>query len=238
MANSNKVNLKDKTKKLFAEFIAFIKKGNVLDMAIGVIMASSFGAIVTALSNILLSLCTWPLPGGISGLITILPAVNSSQKGPVGQFFTAEELTTKTIEYASISGATITAENDSFTGWQTNLLSQYTQHGQSYYSKQSAILNWGNLLNAIIAFLVIALILFSILKLVTTIIRKEKEFQAKIKQREYEAWAKKHPEEAKVIEEEKKRLEESKNIVKEKKEENILLLEQILDVIKKLKSTK
>lgn len=231
------IKLKEKTKKLFSDFIAFIKKGNVIDMAIGVIMASSFGAIVTALSNILLSLCTWPLPGGISGLITILPAVNDSQKGPVGQFFTSDELTSKTIEYAQISGANITPESDSFTGWQNNLLSQYTLHGQSYYSKQSAILNWGNLLNALITFLVIALILFSILKLVHTIVKHEKEFQEKIKKLEYERWAKKHPKEAKEIEEEKLRLEEKEKLGINKKEENTILLEQILDAINNLKKT-
>lgn len=38
-------------KKFFAEFKAFISRGNVLDMAIGVIVASAFGKITTALVN-------------------------------------------------------------------------------------------------------------------------------------------------------------------------------------------
>ncbi len=40
-----------KMKKFFAEFKAFISRGNVLDMAIGVIVANAFGKITTALIN-------------------------------------------------------------------------------------------------------------------------------------------------------------------------------------------
>ena len=38
-------------KKFFAEFKKFITRGNVMDMAVGVIVGSSFTAIVNALSN-------------------------------------------------------------------------------------------------------------------------------------------------------------------------------------------
>lgn len=38
-------------KKFFKEFGQFIKKGNIVDMAIGVIIGSAFSAIVTALTN-------------------------------------------------------------------------------------------------------------------------------------------------------------------------------------------
>ncbi len=41
-------------KKFFTEFKAFISRGNVLDMAIGVIIASAFGKITTTLVNNLL----------------------------------------------------------------------------------------------------------------------------------------------------------------------------------------
>ena len=66
-------------KKLFAEFKAFIAKGNVLDMAIGVIIATAFGKITTAVvGNILM-----PVIGAIFGgssledtlNITLRPAV-------------------------------------------------------------------------------------------------------------------------------------------------------------------
>ena len=81
-------------KKLFADFKAFISRGNVLDMAVGVVIGGAFGAIVTALVNILLSLCMWAVPGGIKGLITVLPAVNDAQKGieGIGQSFNAAQL--------------------------------------------------------------------------------------------------------------------------------------------------
>ena len=38
-------------KKFFAEFKAFISRGNIVDMAVGVIIGSAFSAIVTALTN-------------------------------------------------------------------------------------------------------------------------------------------------------------------------------------------
>ena len=38
-------------KKFFGEFKEFIKKGNVMDMAVGVVIGSAFGAIVTSLVN-------------------------------------------------------------------------------------------------------------------------------------------------------------------------------------------
>ena len=38
-------------KKFFAEFKEFISRGNVMDMAIGVIIASAFGKITTSLVN-------------------------------------------------------------------------------------------------------------------------------------------------------------------------------------------
>ena len=49
-------------KKFFAEFKKFITRGNVIDMAVGVIVGSSFTAIVNALSNnILKPIINWLL---------------------------------------------------------------------------------------------------------------------------------------------------------------------------------
>lgn len=65
-------------KKLFAEFKAFISKGNVIDLAVGMIIGSAFTAIVTALvNNILKPLINW-IPGadGTGALQVVLrPAV-------------------------------------------------------------------------------------------------------------------------------------------------------------------
>ena len=92
---------KEKKKGKFKEeFKAFIARGNVLDMAVGVVIGGAFNAIVTALVNILLSICTWGIPGGVKGLITVLPAANDMQRGlnpdaGLGQVFLASELQTK-----------------------------------------------------------------------------------------------------------------------------------------------
>ena len=47
-------------KKIINEFKAFILRGNVLDMAIGVVIAGAFGKITTSLVNdLLLPLVSW-----------------------------------------------------------------------------------------------------------------------------------------------------------------------------------
>ena len=63
-------------KKMFAEFKAFISKGNVLDMAIGVIIATAFGKITTAVvSNILM-----PVIGAIFGGASLEDALNITMR--------------------------------------------------------------------------------------------------------------------------------------------------------------
>ena len=52
-------------KKFFSEFKTFIMRGNVLDMAVGVIIATAFGAITTALINNVLMPVIGLLFGGI-----------------------------------------------------------------------------------------------------------------------------------------------------------------------------
>ena len=67
-----------KIKKFFEEFKKFITRGNVLDMAVGVIVGGAFTAIVNGLSNnILKPLINWLLAlilgkEGLKGAITIL----------------------------------------------------------------------------------------------------------------------------------------------------------------------
>lgn len=66
--------MKKRKSKLFEEFKKFITRGNVIDMAIGVIIGSAFSAIVTALvQKILMPIITWAIPtGGMDGLVTVL----------------------------------------------------------------------------------------------------------------------------------------------------------------------
>lgn len=51
--------------KVFSEFKAFISKGNVLDLAVGVIIGSAFGKIVTSIVNDILMPIIGVIIGGI-----------------------------------------------------------------------------------------------------------------------------------------------------------------------------
>ncbi len=65
-------------KKFFADFKAFISKGNVLDLAVGMIIGAAFTAIVTAVVNGILNPLIAMIPGadGTSALQVVLkPAV-------------------------------------------------------------------------------------------------------------------------------------------------------------------
>ena len=120
-----------KIKELWAEFKKFISRGNVVDMAVGVIIASAFTAIVTAVtSGILMPLVNWAVTAatggqGLEGLRTVLgtPA------------YTIDEVTgAEIIDWAS-----------------TNYI------------------DWGSLINAVVDFILIAVILFTILKVFVAI---------------------------------------------------------------------
>lgn len=146
---------KKKKSKLFEEFKKFISKGNVVDMAIGVIIGSAFSAIVTALvQKVLMPIITWAIPtGGMDGLVTIL---NGSKA-------LATSETTNVIYY-----------------W-----------GVAYDKDIVNVINWGAVINAIIYFLAVALLLFTILKVFTFLKNKREAF----KKAEEEKYYQKHPEE-------------------------------------------
>ena len=65
----------------FAEFKKFITRGNVLDMAVGVIIGASFNAIVTSLVNDIVSPVIGIITGGIdfaSMVITLAAATETT----------------------------------------------------------------------------------------------------------------------------------------------------------------
>ena len=65
-------------KKLFAEFKEFVQRGNVLDMAVGVVLATAFGKITSALiNNLLLPFLGWLFGSQDMGAlnVTLSPAV-------------------------------------------------------------------------------------------------------------------------------------------------------------------
>ena len=56
---------KEKSLGLFGEFKEFIKRGNVLDMAVGVVIGAAFGSIVTSLVNDIIMPLVSLLTGGL-----------------------------------------------------------------------------------------------------------------------------------------------------------------------------
>ena len=177
-----------KGKGFIAEFREFINKGNAFMLAVGVVIGGAFSAIVTAFVNILMSLATWPVPGGLSGLVTVLPAVSEGQKGldGVGQKFAAAEYDAICKQVGEAAGA-----SDPMLYGQGKIDGAYVKYGTSYYFKGCAMINWGALINAVISFIIIAIVLFIMVKVINAAQRKKEELKAK----ELEKYYEKHPEE-------------------------------------------
>lgn len=190
--------VKDPNKKtIWQEFKEFISRGNVLDMAVGVIIGGAFSAIVTALVNILMSLATWAVPGGINGLVSVLPALNPVQEGmnsalvitdangvqdSLGQFFKAGNLQALATELANQTyGETVVSANPNLIeSIKSTILSKYTLHGTTYTYNLSAVINWGAFINAVISFLIIALTLFVVVKVANSLTAMRNQAKAKI----------------------------------------------------------
>ena len=124
-------------KKFFEEFKKFITRGNVLDMAVGVIVGGAFTGIVNGISNYVLKpIINWVLAlilggEGLSGAITFL------SKG-----YTAD--------------GTIDLDNSIF-------------------------IDWGAFISSIINFLLIAFVLFTIVKIMNEIKENNEELKEKLK---------------------------------------------------------
>jgi len=211
-------------KKFFGEFKTFIARGNVLDMAVGVVIGGAFSAIVTALVNILLSVCTWAVPGGLKGLITVLPAVNDAQKGidGIGQSFAAADLNAM----AAIYQEKFPLDANPVQG----LKGLYTLHGTTYTYNMSAVIDWGAFINAVISFLIIAFTLFIIVKVAMASAKKRAQLKEKVEQEKYKKWAEAHPEEAAELE--AKKAKEAEEAGKPKVDPTLALLEEIRDELK------
>ena len=117
-------------KKFFAEFKKFITRGNVLDMAVGVIVGGAFTAIVNALSNNILK----PIINWILALIL--------GKDSLSELFTL--LVRTEVTNAETGEVTVDLAN-------------------------SIYIDWGAFINAIINFLLIALVLFSIVRFINKV---------------------------------------------------------------------
>ncbi len=188
---------------LWAEFKEFINRGNAFMLAVGVVIGGAFSAIVNAFVNILLSVATWPVPGGLKGLVSVLPALTDAQKGAAFlvdgntvnyQSFTMAQANERVIQFAAAQGKVLTVDDADFIQWKNSLLGLYDQHGMTFTYKMSAVIDWGTLLTAFISFIIIAVVLFIIVKVSNTAAKKKAELQAKAQEAYYE----KHPEERPV----------------------------------------
>ncbi len=125
-------------KKFFGEFKKFITRGNVVDMAVGVIIGGAFTAIVTALTNnIFMPIINW-----------ILFAVTGG-KG-FENIYTFLQTTYQVGEDGQIIKDALTNEP----------LIDLTK---------SIYIDWGAFITAIINFILIALVLFCIVKLINSV---------------------------------------------------------------------
>ena len=122
---------KDPNKKgFFGEFKEFITRGNVLDMAVGVIIGGAFTAIVTALTAGILQ----PLINWILGMILPGEGLEAARTVLGEAVYTLDDAGVKVIDWSK-----------------TNFI------------------DWGTFISAIINFLLVALILFLIIKAINKV---------------------------------------------------------------------
>ena len=129
-------------KKFFAEFKTFITRGNVLDMAVGVIVGGAFTAIVNALSNNILK----PL---INALLRLILGADSLSEVYTFLFKKTDE-TTGLVDLAN-----------------------------------SIYIDWGAFINAIINFLIIAFVLFLIVKTINRVKENNEKLKNDLKKRSF-----------------------------------------------------
>jgi len=132
-----------KMKKFLADFRDFITKGNILAMAVGVIIGGAFKGIINVLvKNILMPVVTLAIPGGLDGLVTVL---NESEAAIVG----AVPEGVNTVSY----------------------------YGIVYNADIVNVINWGTFINELINFIIIAFVLFVIIRSVMMLNMKRQELK-------------------------------------------------------------
>lgn len=139
--------MSEKKKGFFAEFKEFITKGNVISLAVGVIIGSAFTAITTSLVNdILMPIVSLVKPNGFTGMYVGL--ISNGEVAPAEGFTLA-------------NGAIIEA-------------------GEPLYR---AYIYYGNFIQAVINFLLIAFVLFMIVRTVNRINRQLEAASKAIKEK-------------------------------------------------------
>ena len=174
-------------KKFFGEFKKFITRGNVMDMAVGVIVGGAFTAIVNGLSNFVLKpIINW-----------ILALILGGDK-PLSEIFTY-------LKRVEVDG-TVDLAN-------------------------SIYIDWGSLINAILNFLIVAFVLFTIVRFINRVkdgnTKLKKSLKGKLSKEEKAKLQSEAEEKAKLEAEAKAKADREANPTTED------LLKQIRDLLKK-----
>ncbi|QQO24665.1 large conductance mechanosensitive channel protein MscL [Bradyrhizobium diazoefficiens] len=111
---------------MLKEFREFAMKGNVVDLAVGVIIGAAFGAIVNSLVGDVIT----PVIGAVTGGLD-------------------------------------------FSNYFTPLSAKVTATNLADAKKQGAVLAWGNFLTLTINFIIVAFVLFLVIRAMNTLKRKE-----------------------------------------------------------------
>jgi large conductance mechanosensitive channel len=124
--NASLHSAEEKGSQMLKEFREFAMKGNVVDLAVGVIIGAAFGAIVTSLVGDIIM----PIVGSITGGLD-------------------------------------------FSNYYTGLSKAVTATNLADAKKQGAVLAWGNFLTLTINFLIVAFVLFMVIRAMNTLKRKD-----------------------------------------------------------------
>ena len=148
---------KKERKGLVKEFKEFIFRGNIVDMAVGVIVGGAFTAVVNGLSNFVLK----PI---INWMLFLITGSSSSE----------EIYTYLHKEYTAVDVLDSTGAPTGETVMELDLA-------------KSIYIDWGSFINAIVNFLLIAFTLFVIIKVINGVRRAADEAKEKVKARKDEA---------------------------------------------------
>jgi len=113
---------------MLEDFKKFALRGNVVDLAVGVIIGAAFGAIVTSLVGDIIM----PVVGAVTGGLD-------------------------------------------FSNYFTGLSSTVTAASLDEAKKQGAVLAWGHFITVSLNFIIVAFVLFLVVRAMTRLIRKEAE---------------------------------------------------------------
>jgi large conductance mechanosensitive channel len=119
-------DVEEKGLRMLKEFREFAMKGNVVDLAVGVIIGAAFGGIVTSLVGDIIM----PIVGAITGGLD-------------------------------------------FSNYYTPLSKAVTASNLADAKKQGAVLAWGNFLTLTLNFIIIAFVLFIVIRAMNTLKRKD-----------------------------------------------------------------